>query len=452
MQSWLPHFGEREGPKYLAIAGAIEQAITSGVLRPGARLPPQRDLASALAVDLTTVTKAYGILRDAGLIEGAGRLGSYVRNAASRLTPAAATADTAMIMPPQPGFAFLADVMKSGMAKLLRAGGQSPLLQYQPAGGTLHDRLQAAAAMTAYGLPADEGEVMITAGGQNALHAILGTVLVRGDAVCAGRHVYPGMLALATRFGLTVIPIDGDDEGLDPDMVVRAARRGAKAIYVVPTNDNPTTVTMSLSRRMAIAKTARDHGLTIVEDDAYGRLPAAPLPPIARFAPECSWHVASTSKIISPVLRVAHVRAPSSRAAARLSADIHETAVMAPPLNAAMVSAWISDGTLAKLIAAVRTEGIVRQKIVARHLKAAPYHAHPEGYHLWVPLGAGMDAVDLVGALRPSGLSIVASDSFAVDGSHGAPAVRISIGGVMDHDGLRRLIERLDKLLQPRKA
>ena len=75
MQSWFERLSA-DGPRYLAIAEAIDHAVRTGALRPGERLPPQRDLALALGVDLTTVTRAYGLARDAGLIEGAGRLGS----------------------------------------------------------------------------------------------------------------------------------------------------------------------------------------------------------------------------------------------------------------------------------------------------------------------------------------------------------------------------------------
>ena len=78
-----------------------------------------------------------------------------------------------------------------------RLGGQSPLLQYQPSGGATRDRQEAALAMRARGMATGEDDVIVTAGGQNALHAILGTVLAPGDVVCAGRSTYPGMLALA---------------------------------------------------------------------------------------------------------------------------------------------------------------------------------------------------------------------------------------------------------------
>ena len=446
IHNWLPRLSEQAGPKYRAIADALEQAIRSGALRPGERLPPQRDLAGLLNVDLTTVTRAYGIARDAGLIEGAGRLGSYVRNATGAAPSIDESGDTGMNMPPQPGFSLLPDAIRTGMANLLRVGGQSPLLQYQPSGGSQHDRKAAAQALSARGMPSSEDDVVITSGGQNALHAIFGTVLQAGDTVCAGSHTYPGMLALAARFGLRVQPLASDGEGLDPDAVAKAA--GAKAVYIVPTNDNPTTATLGLDRRHAIAAVARAYGLTIIEDDAYGQLPAHPLPPLGLLAPELTWHIASVSKIISPVLRVAYVRAPSARDAWRLGADVHETAVMAPPLNAALVSAWLRDGTFARLVEAVRHEGIARQRIAASFLAGLDYAAHPEGYHVWLRLNGAVSAAELASTVRPAGLSIVPGEAFAVRKGEAAPAVRISIGGAIDHERLRRAFERLEALIR----
>ncbi|MBU3076625.1 PLP-dependent aminotransferase family protein [Sphingomonas quercus] len=450
MQSWLPRLDDHGGPKYAVIATAIEEAIRDGRLRPGERLPPQRDLARTLAVDLTTVTRAYTIMREAGLIEGAGRLGSYVRNGVALSASAGAAADTGMNMPPQPGFALLADAIRTGHAVLLRAGGQSPMLQYQPDGGSLHDRLAAAAAFTARGLETADDEVIVTAGGQNALHAILGATLARGDVICTGAYAYPGMLALAARFGLSVRALPGDAGGIDPDALAAAAGEGARALYIVPTNDNPTTVTLDMERRRAIAEVARRHGLAIIEDDAYGLLPAAPQTPIAALAPELTWHVASTSKIISPALRVAHVRAPTLRDAWRLAADVHETAVMAPPLNAALVSLWLRDGTFGRLIAAVREEAVARQRIVSRALAGLDYATHPEGYHLWLRLDAAhMPApAELAAMLRPAGLSAVSAQAFAARPDEASPpAVRISFGGAMDHERLRRALQRLEALL-----
>lgn len=447
MQSWIEMARTGGGPRFRAIADAIDQAVRTGALRPGERLPPQRDLARLLGVDLTTVTRAYGLARDAGLIEGAGKLGSFVRNAAP-VEPAADREGSGMILPPQPGFALLPEAIRTGLARLLRAGGGSPLLDYQPRGGSPHDRRRAALAMTARGLPTQPEDMLIAAGGQNALHAILGTALKPGDAICAGLSTYPGLLALAARLGLRLLPLPADANGPDPDALERAARDGARALYIVPTNDNPTTATLDLPRRRAVAALARRHGLVIVEDDAYGQLPADPLPPIAALAPELCWHIASVSKILSPALRVAHVRAPSAQAADRLAADIQETAIMAPPLNAALVTAWLADGSFARMVRAVREEGMARQRIAARNLAGTDHAAHPEGYHIWLRLAEGLDPAALAAIVRPLGLSAVPGRAFATDPAAPARALRLSLGGALPHEHLHRALERLSAAMR----
>ena len=447
MQSWVDRIDSHAGPKYLAIADAIEAAVRTGELRPGERLPPQRELARSLGVDLTTVTRAYGTAREAGLIEGAGRLGSYVRNSAG-LPPADLTGDAGMIMPPQPGFALLGTAIHQGLAAMLRAGGQSPLLQYQPTGGALRDRQEAASAYVDRGIATATDQVTITAGGQNALHAILAATLERGDRIIAPTITYPGLIASARQLGLGIMPVAADADGIDPDAVQAAAIAGAKAVYVVPTNDNPTTATLDLERRLWLAAIIRRHGLVLIEDDAYGLLPAKPLPPLAAFVPERAWHIASVAKIISPVLRVAHVRAPDPAAAARLAAEAHASTVMAPPLNAALVTHWLREGSFADLVAQVRAEGVARQRLVRPLLAGLDYAAHPEGYHIWLRLPAeALRPAELSARLRPLGLSIVAGERFAVDPAAMQPAVRISIGGAIGHDRLKRGFEALRALL-----
>ncbi|HEX7858565.1 MAG TPA: PLP-dependent aminotransferase family protein [Sphingobium sp.] len=446
MHKWLPDLTAIGGPKYLAIVDALEQGVRTGTLRPGERLPTQRDLAEWLGVDLTTVTRAYGIARDAGLIEGAGKLGSFVRNSAGHAA-GTATEMSGMIQPPQPSFGLLGEAMRTGLTRLLRAGGGSPLLQYQPAGGALHDRRQAALAFTERGLATGEGQVVLAAGGQHALHAILATVLEPGDRLCVGRSVYPGLLSSARRLRIELVPLEQDGRGIDPDAVARAARAGARTVYIVPTNDNPTTATLDIERRRALANVARLHGMTIVEDDAYGLLPAEPLPPLATFAPERTWHIASVSKIISPVLRVAHVRLPDGVDAALLTAAIQETAVMAPPVNAALVTSWLRDGSFGRLVEAVRGEGVARQRIAAKHLADMDYAAHPEGYHIWLRITDGLDPAKLAATVRPAGLSIVPGEAFACEGQKAERAVRISTGGAIDHVHLDQAFAWLATLL-----
>lgn len=448
MQGWLPDVGAA-GPKYLAIAGALARDIEGGRLKSGDRLPPQRELAHALGVDLTTVTRAYGEARRLGLIDADGRRGSFVRAIKQHLPTGdeAPAHDTGMNLPPLP--ASLGERLAEGMRSLVTGSDGAFRLQYQPGGGAAADREAGASWLAERGIEASEDTVLLVSGGQTALHAIATAVLKPGEAVCTGAFVYPGWLSLARRSGLKIVDIESDEQGLDPAAVERACQmQGVRAIYVVPTNDNPTTVTTSQERREALVAVARRHNLKIIEDDAYGLLPATPLPPIAALAPERTWHVASLSKIISPALRVAYLRAPSVGEAWRLAAHVHDTTIMAPPLNAGLATCWLRDGSWSNLVAEVRAEAQARQVIAAAALPAGSYLAHPQGYHIWVPLPQGFAPAELAGALRPAGLSVVSGEAFAASSPQSSQAARISIGGGISRERLARALTLLEALLQ----
>ena len=106
MLSWMPQLEEGSGPKYRAIAEALLADVRSGRLKPGHRLPPQRQLAKELGVDLTTVTRAFNEARRMGLIEANAGSGGYVRDRIPDPEEAAPAGvpviDLSMNMPPQP--------------------------------------------------------------------------------------------------------------------------------------------------------------------------------------------------------------------------------------------------------------------------------------------------------------------------------------------------------------
>ncbi|MEJ0064410.1 MAG: winged helix-turn-helix domain-containing protein [Caulobacteraceae bacterium] len=96
--AWLARVRRQEGPLYLAIVRALEQAIAEGELQPGDRLPAQRDLAARLGVDFTTITRAYSVARTLGLLDGAVGRGSFVR--ARTEDDEAGLVDLSMNLPP----------------------------------------------------------------------------------------------------------------------------------------------------------------------------------------------------------------------------------------------------------------------------------------------------------------------------------------------------------------
>jgi hypothetical protein len=148
----------------------------------------------------------------------------------------------------------------------------------------------------------------------------------------------------------------------------RNARHRPALLCCTPNLHNPTTATIPLERREAIAAIARDHDVVIVEDDAYGKLAGNGLAPLAALAPERTYHIASLSKSLAPALRVAYVACPDARSAARLTGAIRATTSMASPLGAAIATRWIETGLADQTLAAIRTEAEARRAIALRLL------------------------------------------------------------------------------------
>lgn len=452
MHSWTPDISGTQGPKYLAIAKALSRDIEAGVLSTGDRLPPQRILAQALGVDLTTVTRAYGEAQRLGLVEGNGRRGSFIR-AGMRSSSGVVQrdpGDLGMNAPPEAFGGSLAAAYRDCANMLLMSQIASTPFQYQRSGGSPDVREIGAGLLGRRAIPCNADTVLVTAGGQNALHAIFSSELRAGDGIAVCDFVYPGLLSLARRFGVELLVVASDSEGMLPDALDAACSRAKiRAVYVVPTNDNPTTRSMGSERRRAIAATVEKHGLIVIEDDAYGFLPESPLHPVAALAPDRTWHISSTSKILTPGLRIAFLRAPDVASAWRLAANMHETAVMAPPLNAFIVSEWIRTGLFDRLVGEVRQEARRRQEIVRDCLSPDLYAAQPEGYHLWVPLGGDANFYQISEALRQHGMAAISGDAFSVARSTAPSAVRISIGGSITQDRLRGGLRLLSALIAP---
>ncbi len=448
--SWMPQIDNASGPKYLAIAGALLADIRSGRLKPGYRLPSQRLLAKELGLDLTTVTRAFNEARRLGLIEANTGRGSFVsaraREADNGGAGGAPVIDLSMNMPPQPPEAGLRERIQEGIGSVLNSPDGLMHLHYQESAGAGPDRAAAAHWLGGRLGPVPVDRIVVTGGAQMALYAIVRILARPGDAICVPDITYPGLRTIAEQLKVRLAPVAMDEEGLDPAALEEMCERETpKAIYCVPTIHNPTTATMSLKRREAIAAVARRYGLSIIEDDAYGALPQQAPTPIASLAPEITWHVATLSKCVTPALRMAYVVTPGLADTLRLAAEIRAMSLMAPPLMAAVASKWILDGTLDVITAAIRQESAARQAIAQRALRGLEFHAHPEGHHLWLILPERWRQADLNLYARQSGLALVPSEAFAVGSA--PDAIRVSLGAAQNQAMLERGLNWLATVL-----
>jgi DNA-binding transcriptional MocR family regulator len=278
------------------------------------------------------------------------------------------------------------------------------------------------------------------------LFAVISSLAAGGDTVCAEALTYPGFLSVAAHLGLNVVGAPIDERGLIPEAFEQiCARHSPKALYCNPTISNPTTITLPLDRRSAILEIAARYDVAVIEDDAYGALPIAPVLPLAALAPDRVYHIAGLAKCLSPALRIAYLVAPDLRAAVRLAGIIRATAGMASPLTAAIARRWIEEGTAGAVLQAIRNEAKARQAIAAKLLPAGSMLADPEGFHGWLRLPSMWSRGELTARLRSAGIGVVASDAFAIGAA--PEAVRLGLGAAEDHEHLRQSLGIVADLL-----
>lgn len=451
METWTPTIAGDAGPKYLAIVKALAEDIRVGRLPPGARLPAQRALAKSLNVDLTTVTRAFNEARRSGLIDATTGRGSFVRSTRQpapdrRMAPPAASVDFSMNMPPRPDSARLAERMEAGLSRLCGTAGFLDRMQYQDSAGNLADRMAAAQWLSQRLGPLPEQRVLVAGGAQAALAAVLSALLKPGQTLCVPALTYPGLRMAAERRGVPLAPVATDADGVIPEAFLECCRSGPpRALYLVPTLDNPTTATLPAARRARIAEIARTHGVAIIEDDAYGALPPDAPAPIGALAGDITWHIATLSKCVSPGLRIAYVVVPGTNEAVRLAAELRAISMMPSPLTAALAAQWIVTGELDAIVAAIRQENGLRQAVAREILGDLDLWAQPCGHHLWLRLPEPWDRGTFGSHARQLGLTVVLSDAFAIGPA--PEAIRVSLGAAPDRDALRYGLSLLATLL-----
>jgi DNA-binding transcriptional MocR family regulator len=439
---WLPVLEAGPRPVYLKIVDALADARSTGRLQPGDRLLPQRELARLLGIDLTTVTRAFSEAQRRNLIDATAGRGTFVTPG----EPEEPVLDLSMNIPPAPAGLNLPSLIRTGIEGLLKRSSAEALLSYHPGPGSPVERAVGSSWLAEKGdrLPVDR--LVVGSGAQALLTAVVLSQTREGDTILADALTYPGLIALAEAARRKLTAVGNDGEGMRPGDLEQAARRhGARVLYLNPTLQNPTASVMPEARRRELARMADKLNLTIVEDDPYSRLLAAPPPAFLKLTPERTFHVATLAKCISPFLRTAFLAVPDQQAAERVAAAIRGTTMMAPPLMTGLACEWLRSGLGGEITNAVRAEAQARQDI-ARNILPKGFVTTGSSLHLWYPLQNKLRSAELADIARRRGLAISPAEEFAV-GPDFANGFRLALGATPNRERLKEGLENLASIL-----
>lgn len=327
MTNWIPDLSGMDGPLYVKLANRIECDIEAGTLPAGAKLPPQRNLAFDIGVTLGTVTRAYSLVRERGLVSGEVGRGTYVRQADTQ-KPHAANAPSPPSELRMPGDFSESD---AGVIRLDSSAG------FGGTGGDVISRLFADAAGSMPSAAADYIRVIDPdwqkAGAQwialscgwrpqlpgivpvhsahGAITSVITAITNPGDKIACEALTYAGVPRAAHLLGRRSVSVAIDEQGLLPESFETVcAQQHPKLLFLTPGVHNPLTTTMPPDRRQAVIDIARRYNVALIEDSVYASLAGDPHTPLAALAPDITFHVCGLSKSVATSLRGGWIAAP----------------------------------------------------------------------------------------------------------------------------------------------
>ena len=425
--------------RYKAVVDRYAQAIRSGQLPAGSRLPTHRTLAAGERISLATATRVYRELEEMGLVSGETGRGTFVRDLS--LPPGhgvdqqVVAADVVDLNFNYPSLPDQGDALREALRQLAMAGDIDSHLRYQPHAGRLAERDIIARHLTCQHFTPDVENVLIVNGAQHGLAVTVMGLLRPGDVVAVDALTYSGFKVLAALYHLELAAIPCRPEGPDLQALhTLCQQRRVRAVYTMPTLHNPLGWVLNTGQRQALADLARQHDLLIIEDAAYARLVSRPPPPVVSYAPERTVYVTGFSKNIATGLRVGVVISPP-RYRPEIERAIRATTWNTPTLISSLICAWIEDGTVARFETQKRQDARQRQQVAREVLCGLPVVSHPDSYFVWLPLGEESRADRLANALMERRISVSTAEPFCVSATI-PQALRIALGSV-PFDSLR---------------
>jgi GntR family transcriptional regulator / MocR family aminotransferase len=411
-------------PFYRQIYDRFCGAITSGVLKPGDRIPSARALSKELGLARGTIEAAYSLLAAEGYIQPRGQAGTIVTPS---LTPRAPIASP----PPQPTItvpsfrpdsilpfqmglpaldAFPRKIWARLGARCVRAMKPSDMVHPSVYGLPALRAEIAAYLQVSRGINCSPFQVFVTSGYRHTIELIAHVLLRAGDRVWLEDPGYPPTREILGHMHIAPVAVPVDREGMVVADGLAAAPR-ARAALVTPAHQSPLGVSLSLPRRLALLDWAARNDAWIIEDDYDGeyRYVSRPLPALKSLDRDGRVLYSGTfSKVLFPSLRLAYLVVPEAQVA-RFEQITQVLAGGSPELTQAIVAAFIKEGYFARHIQRMRKLYAERraataaglESVLGKHLRI---DSQPGGMHLILRLRGRQSDRRLVALMREEGL------------------------------------------------
>lgn len=450
--SWKPKLEKTNQPIYLSLVNQLEKDIAHGILLPGTKLPPQRELADFLDINVSTISRAIKVCEKKGLLSGAvgsGTFVSYDVNANIFMTPDYASHIVEMgSMVPE---TISQDEIIALLQKMITEPGFEKLFQYGSLDGRVWQMEAAVNLIEKSGYKTTADLLLPASGGQNAIAAVLAGLFQSGDRIGTDPLTYPGMKSAAKMLGIQLVPIKHENHEISEDGLLYACRNeNIKGLYIMPNYQNPTTHIMSEDCRRMIARIAKDKNLIVIEDGINSLLMEKSLPAVASYAPEETIYIVSLSKAVVPALRVAYIVTPRHYKN-YLKTALYNINVSQSVFLMELASRMIVSKNVDKLVDERRKRTKKRNALVNQYLAGYQVMGNEEIIFRWLLLPKGMSGEQFETMALKKGLKVYAAERFTVGNTKPIAAIRLAIGAPKSLDELEQGLKILKELLKEKQ-
>lgn len=442
--TWKPDKASLQRPVYCSLAERLEMDIVEGLLPPGTRLPPQRELADYLGINFTTVTRAYKLCEFKGLIYAVTGSGTFVAaNAARSITTSADQAPGNII---ELGFVASFEQTNSLVAEAAKKAVSQKylpeLLNYNDPIGKAHHKLAAVSWVKNFGLEASAEQTIIVSGAQNALSLSLMALFIPGQRIATDQYTYPNFITLARMLHIHLMPVKGDIEGMLPEELdAQCKQMDVHGVFLMPSCNNPTTIMISDRRKHELAEVIRRHKLILVEDDIHAFLNTGVVndyrQPMSALLPEQSIYICSTSKSICAGLRVAFMVC-AGRFLHQISQAVYSVNVKTSALDAEIIADLILSGQAYNIAEDKKRFAAKVNSLFDYYFPQPGRSGHPLCLFRWLPISAIEPGAQVEADLERKGVRVYHSSRFMVGQGDTGQYLRLSLASTRDMEELEK--------------
>jgi len=427
----------------------LRDAIRSGRLPVGERLPSSRELARQLGLSRGLVQECYGQLTAEGYLTGVVGSGTRVAAGTAAVAPPEPAPTTPATPAPRIDFAsgvpdlsaFPREDWVWALREACRSVAVADLDYGDPRGDPRLREVLAGYTGRVRAAVTDRDRVVVCSGFAQGAALALQTLARAGYDRIALENPGNGDPAqsvssrAALRIGRSLHHVPVDEEGLDVDAL---AASGARVVVVTPAHQSPTGVVLSAERRHALVAWARDTDGFVIEDDydSEFRYDRDPVGVLQGLAPERVFTIGTVSKSLAPTIRVGWVLTPPAFADA-LAEEKRLADRGTPGLDQVALALLVESGRFDRHLRRMRARYARRRAALvdalARHAPAVALTGLAAGFHAVAHLPRGVDEQHVVAEAARRGVGLYGMSAFRVDGATTPAQLVLGFGNLSDH-------------------